>query len=203
MATTQKKKASPKRRIERDNKTPPEPVEANVVESGEITTEQAVKALQTTLERDLSKEERLELLNRTMFKGFTPIEISLAVQKIKAIGADIMAGEAWAYKDHKGNLITIASHSFLLKKAEENPEFDGLQSGVVCKKDLFRMDTVTGDASHVIESFADRGEILGGWAIAWRRNGKPICIIANRADYDKNQYIWNSHKYAMMTKTPE
>lgn len=195
MATKEKKRVI--------NKKPPETVEAQVVESKEITTDQAIQTLQSTLEKDLTATQRLELLNRTMFKGFTPIEISLTVQKIKAIGANILAGEAWAYKDHKGNLIVIASHSFLLKMAEKNPEYDGLQSGVVCKSDEFSMNTITGEANHLIKSFSDRGEILGGWAIVWRKNGKPLCVLAKREDYDKNQYIWNSHKYAMMTKATE
>lgn len=65
------------------------------------------------------------------------------------------------------------------------------------------MNTITGEANHVIKSFGDRGEILGSWAIAWRKNGKPICILAKKSDYDKNQFVWSSHKYAMMTKVSE
>lgn len=118
-----------------------EPTTKRVIEKPEIIDTKATKkdtkalsmqevtnTLKNTLERDLSAEQRLELLNRTMFKGFTPTEISLTVQKFKAMDANILAGDVWAYKDNKGNLIVIASRSFLQKKAEENPEFDGLQS---------------------------------------------------------------------------
>lgn len=169
----------------------------------EVSTEQAIQTLQNTLEKDLTAKERLELLQRTMFKNFTPTEISLTVQRAKSVGANMLAGDMWAYKDGKWNLINIASRQFLQKKAEENPEFDGLQSGVICEKDEFSMNTVTGEANHVVNWLKERGKILGGWAIGWRKNGKAICVIANIADYDKHQYIWESHKYAMMTKVVE
>lgn len=67
----------------------------------EVSTEQAIQTLQNTLEKDLTAKERLELLQRTMFKNFTPTEISLTVQRAKSVGANMLAGDMWAYKDGK------------------------------------------------------------------------------------------------------
>lgn len=176
------------------------------IESEEVPEEtQEVATVQkpTNWLWDVSMEKQMALVKKTMLKNFTDEEVALTIQRARSVWANMLAGEFWAYKDSKGNLINIVSRPFLGKKAEENPEFDWIQSGNVFENDTFSMDIWTGEVNHKINSFKDRGNLLGAWAIAWRKNGKPICIIAERKDYDKNQYIWNSHKQAMMTKAAE
>ena len=79
------------------------PIEVETVETVEkvATVEEISKTLTTTTEREITPTERLELLQRTIFKGFTPSEIALTVQRAQAMEVDILAGELWAYKDTK------------------------------------------------------------------------------------------------------
>lgn len=131
---------------------------------GVIQVSDDEKALADTVKKygrdnGMSFDQQLALIKRTMFQAFTTSEILITFRRANAIGADLFAKELWAYKDKEQNLILVLSRQFLGKKAEENPEFDGLQSGVVYEKDVFEMDTFSGEIIHKIKPNEERGAI--------------------------------------------
>lgn len=65
------------------------------------------------------------------------------------------------------------------------------------------MDMASGKVKHVVSAPDKRGKMIGGWAVAWRRNGRAIAVFANSSDYNKGEYIWKSHPDAMMQKCAE
>lgn len=181
------------------------PIDAEIVEPVEkvATVDEISKTLTTTTEREITPTERLELLQRTIFKGFTPSEIALTVQRAKAMWVDILAGELWVYKDTKWNLLNVVSHKYLTDRLFKNERVSSMQSGVVYEWDEYEMNKATGEVKHISKhAFKKDRKAIGAWCIVWQTDGKPYCIEA-WSEYDKWVFTWSSHKTAMFQKTAE
>jgi hypothetical protein len=90
-----------------------------------------------------------------------------------------------------------------LSKAQSNPAFNGIRSCEVCKTDEFTIDIANGKITHTFSNKDKREEIVGAYAIAFRKGGEPTVEYANIKDYDKGQFTWKTHKAAMIKKVAE
>lgn len=169
----------------------------------ELKVQDAEKALSSTLNREISPQERLNLLQKTIFNWFSISEIALTVQRAQAMGLDILAGEMWAYKDQKGNLINVVAHKYLVEKAQENPDVSSIQSWVVYEGDEYEMNQATWEVKHITKhAFKKDKKPIGAWCIVWQKDWKPYCVEAG-SEYDKKVFTWESHKAGMFRKTAE
>jgi phage recombination protein Bet len=89
----------------------------------------------------------------------------------------------------------VVSKEAFMKRAENNPQFDGLRAGVILKR--------SGEVVEVEGSFAlDDDVLLGGWAEVHRKDRKfPSVARVSIAEYDKKQSVWNEKKSTMIRKT--
>lgn len=92
----------------------------------------------------------------------------------------------------------ITSHQAFLKRAELNPEYDGMQSGVVVKLENGKMEEHEGDF------VADDETLLGGWAKVFFKTRKyPIYRKLHIGAFNKGTAIWKSNPAGMIVKTAE
>jgi phage recombination protein Bet len=96
----------------------------------------------------------------------------------------------------KFNLIT--AHQAFLKRAEVNPDYDGMESGIVVKDGDGKTIEKQGD-------FKEQGEnLIGGWARVHFKNKKvPMFKKINLERFRKPFGVWNENPEGMIVKCAE
>ena len=167
--------------------------------------------VQITFNEDkLAKElniplSELAIVRRTVAKNTTLLELGFFLSVAKQQGLSPFNKEIWCYKDHKNNLIIFTGRDGMLKKAQENPLFNGLRSSDIREKDEFSADIPNGIITHKITqvSTEKRGNIIGAYCIVFRKDGEHTIELVDVTDYDKGMFIWKSHKSDMIKKVAE
>jgi phage recombination protein Bet len=119
----------------------------------------------------------------------------------KARSLNPFVADAWlvGYDGRNGaEFSIISSFAALLKRADANPEYDGLQSGLI-------LEDTDGNVYDCEGQFAPpTATILGAWAVAHRKDRKfPMSARINAADYKKDNEFWKGKPALMIVKTAE
>lgn len=88
----------------------------------------------------------------------------------------------------------ITSKEAYFKRAEENPCYKGIRSGII----VMRQNQI----QEVEGCFQAPGDLLlGGWAEVYRSDRDyPVVAKVNLSEYDKKQSVWNEKKSTMIAK---
>ncbi|GIM61135.1 hypothetical protein CAPN008_11850 [Capnocytophaga canis] len=88
----------------------------------------------------------------------------------------------------------IVSKEALMKRAEANEQYNGLEAGLILKRNEAVIE-VEGNF------YLKTDEILGAWAKVYRKDRlKPIVAKVNIEEYDKKQSSWNDKRATMIAK---
>lgn len=147
-------------------------------------------------------EEQVAIIKNTVAKGVTDTELAYFLQVCKTIELNPFNKEIWCYKDGKGNLIVFTGRDGLLSKAQKNPNFNGIRSCEIKEKDEWFIDIPTGKIHHKIKSI-DRGNIIGAYALVFRKDGEPTVEFVEFATYNKGYNTWKTHPAEMIKKVAE
>lgn len=101
--------------------------------------------------------------------------------------------EAYLVK-YKDNVQMITSKEALMKRAEVNPTFKGVEAGVIVARgnEILEMEGAF---------YMPTDTLVGGWARVMRTDrDKPIISRVNLREYDKSQSTWNDKKGTMIRK---
>lgn len=169
--------------------------------TGEISPSQLVQAL--------SPQDKATIMSLCMPKGSTDSELALYLYRCKELGFDPLSKELVlqkriSQKDGSVNLSFITTRDALLRKAELNPNYAGLNSGVVRENDTFLVDTEKGVVKHTFG--AQRGKIMAGWAVVYHKTRLPVVSIADYTEYARancNSPVWQAMPSAMIQKVAE
>ncbi len=157
----------------------------------------------------LSPRDKATIMSLCMPSGANDSELALYLYRCKEQGFDPLSGELvlqkWvSQKDGSVKLSFITTRDALLKKAELNPNYMGINSGVVKENDNFQVDTEKGT---IHQNFgAKRGRIIAGWAVVYHKNRLPVIAIADYAEYsvaNSRSPVWQSMPSAMIQKVAE
>lgn len=175
------------------------------VQAEVVTTRDLVK-LAEKYEDTTAKD--LELMHNTVAKGTNLTEFRYFLNVSRASGLNPFLKEIWCYKDNKGNQIIFAGRDGFLKKAQQNPDFAGIRSAEVRVNDEFEIDIANGKVKHKVTTLDDskRGDIVGAYAIAFRKDGEPTIEVVSWATYNKanSTYTpWKTHPAEMIKKVAE
>lgn len=102
------------------------------------------------------------------------------------------------YDGHAGPTYSlITSHQAFLKRAELNPEFDGMESGVVVEKEG-QIEDIQGD-------FTTGGQkVLGGWArVFFKNRSHPMYKRIRLSRFQKSFGVWQDDPAGMICKCAE
>ena len=92
----------------------------------------------------------------------------------------------------------ITAIQAIYKRAEANPNYDGIESGVIVEDGKGMIVQRQGDFCH------EGDKLLGGWANVYRKDKKyPDVERLNLENRDKNRSVWNSDKAGMIVKCAE
>lgn len=130
----------------------------------------------------------------------TEKQVGQALSLIKGRNLNPLANEVYivAYKTKTGGteFSLIVSKEAFLKRAAQNPNYEGFEAGVVTVDD----EGVMHERKGAIMLPGDT--LVGGWARVYRKNFKvPVEIFVSREEYDKKKSTWNSMPATMIRKT--
>lgn len=88
----------------------------------------------------------------------------------------------------------ITSKEAYFKRAEENPNYKGIRSGII----VMRQNQIQ-EVEGCFQAPDDL--LLGGWAEVYRSDrDHPVVAKVNLSEYDKKQSVWNEKKSTMIAK---
>lgn len=130
----------------------------------------------------------------------TDKQIGQALSLIKGRNLNPLANEVYivAYKKKSGGteFSLIVSKEAFLKRAAQNPNYEGFEAGIVTVDKEGTMHERKGAL------MLPGDTLVGGWARVYRKNFKvPVEIFVSREEYDKKQSTWNAMPATMIRKT--
>jgi phage recombination protein Bet len=165
----------------------------------EISMEKISKSID-----NMFSQEQILVIHNSVAKGTTMAELAYFLNVAKSVQLNPFNKEIWCYKDKKNNLIIFSGRDGFLAKAQQNPEFAGIRSAEVKSKDEFSIDIANNKIVHTISNLpTDRGEILGAYAIVFRKNGEPTVVFVEMHRYNKGYNTWKTHPEDMIKKVAE
>ncbi|KOA94260.1 phage recombination protein Bet [Clostridium botulinum] len=103
--------------------------------------------------------------------------------------------EAYLVKFKGAPAQIITSKGAYMKKAERNPNFDGMKAGIIVERDKEILE-LEGSFSLKTDT------LLGGWAEVYKKDrGFSYKAKINLEEYDKGQSTWNKMPKTMIRKT--
>ena len=128
-------------------------------------------------------------------KKITDQEISMFIALCKYQHLNPFLNEAYLVKYGDKPAQNIVSKDAFMKRAEANPQYDGLKAGCIVQRD--------NKAHYTKGAFtlpSDR--VLGGWAEVYRKDRKePTHIEISSQEFSKGQATWNQMPANMIRKT--
>jgi len=92
----------------------------------------------------------------------------------------------------------ITAIQAIYKRAEANPNYDGIESGVIIIDPQGQIVQRQGDFCHPGD------KLIGSWATVYRKDQKhPVQERLNLENRDKQRSVWNSDKAGMIVKCAE
>ncbi len=107
--------------------------------------------------------------------------------------------EAYLVKYGNGPASIITSRAAIQKRADANPDYEGVELGVVILRPDGTIEHRPGEAC-----YKQLGEqLVGGWARAYRRGRKPYYSEVPMAEYSTGKSNWAKMPGTMITKVAE
>lgn len=130
----------------------------------------------------------------------TEKQVGQALSLIKGRNLNPLANEVYivAYRKKNGGteFSLIVSKEAFLKRASQNPNYEGFEAGVV----VVDNEGVMHERKGALMLPGDT--LVGGWARVYHKNFKvPVEIFVGREEYDKKQSTWNTMPATMIRKT--
>jgi len=154
------------------------------------------------------KPEHVAIIKSTVAKNTTNLELAYFLNVCKSVDLNPFMKEIWCYKDNKKNLLVFAGRDGFLKAAQKNPYFGGIRSCEIRVNDDFSIDPARKHITHNITTLdvAKRGEIVGAWAMVFRKGGEPTIELVDFKTYCKKfsrPGPWQTHPADMIKKVAE
>lgn len=152
----------------------------------------------------MNPEERT-LIKETIAKDATESELKMLLYLCKEYQLDPLKKEIYFLK-YGGKITILTSRDGYLKIANQNENFDGLESDVVYQGDKL---TKKDDGSVHIEYGEDhisfnKSKLTGAFCSIFRKDrSKATTVFVSIKDYYKQSAIWQQYTNAMILKVAE
>lgn len=138
-------------------------------------------------------------VRQTFCKGATDQEVQLFLALCATQRLNPFTKEAYLVKYGSGPASIITSRSAIQKRADANPDYEGVELGVVVLRPDGTVEHRPGEACYK----AMGEQLLGGWARAYRRGRKPYYSEVPMAEYNTGKSNWTRMPGTMITKVAE
>ena len=146
--------------------------------------------------------QEIAVIQNSVAKGTNKIELAYFIKVCKTVGLNPFIKEIWCYKDNRDNLLVFAGRDGFLAKAQRDKNFAGIRSSEVRQNDVFKIDIANNKITHEF-GIDERGEIVGAYAIVFRKGGEPTIEYVDFKTYNKGWNAWKTHPSEMIKKVAE
>lgn len=138
-------------------------------------------------------------VRQTFCSNATDKEVQLFLALCATQRLNPFTHEAYLVKYGSGPASIITSRSAIQKRADANPDFEGVELGVVILRPDGSVEHRPGEAC-----YRQMGEqLIGGWARAYRKGRKPYYSEVPMAEYSTGKSNWAKMPGTMITKVAE
>lgn len=150
------------------------------------------------IQKSLNKNQ-LAFIKSTVAKDVKSVEhVLMLVYKAMSIGADLLKGEMIGYTDSKGNLVTISTKDFMLRRAYRTKDVEKVVQEAIYVRE---QDDGKGVKTKVKCEFWETGATLvGGYALIKRFNAEAVEVTVPLTEYKKDNAIWKNIPETMIKK---
>lgn len=143
----------------------------------------------------------IDIIKNSVAKGTTDAELKYFLAVAASTGLNPFQKEIWCYKSGNDMLIFTGRDGFL-SNAQRKSDFKGIRSAYVCATDKFKMNIVSGHIEHEFTQ-ADRGAIVGAYAIVKRDGMDSFISWADFKEFNKGYNAWKTNPGSMIKKVAE
>lgn len=163
--------------------------------------------IKPTEEKVLGEFTRAEVatLHSTIAQGTTREQFNLFMQTCVNSGLNPFMNHIYPIV-YGGKMTLQVSVEGVLHLARQNPEFEGVESQIVCEKDEFKVDRIDSEMKITCHSFGfPRGRVVGAYAIARRKGKKDVVILMEASEVEhltkgRNKHMWTTYYNDMFRK---
>ncbi|MFZ5440428.1 MAG: phage recombination protein Bet [Myxococcota bacterium] len=154
----------------------------------------------------------VDLIKKTVCpQGIPDGEFRLFLEKCKASGMNPLLGECFCVprnvKVSRGGqeqwvtqFVFQPAEQGMEARADRFPDFRGLRAAAVYAKDQIEIDSEAGTVTHKFNPVADRGALIGAWAIVYREGRKTPVEFVRVAEYRQQNAMWAAKTETMIVK---
>lgn len=164
------------------------------------TKNEIAKIAEDSVISQFSKTD-IEIIKNSVAKGTSDAELNYFLAVAASSGLNPFQKEIWCYKAGNDMLIFTGRDGFLAN-AQRKPDFKGIRSAYVCATDKFKMNIVSGHIEHEFTQ-ADRGAIIGAYAIVKREGMDSFIAWADFKEFNKGFNAWKTNPGTMIKKVAE
>lgn len=136
----------------------------------------------------------IDVIKQYLCPNATDAEAYNFLQLCHARGLNPFLKEAYLIKYGNGAASMVVGKDAFTRKAEDSPEFDGYEAGVVLISDGKFEDRIG-------TILRQKEELVGGWAKVYRKNtSKPFEVRVSLQEYDKHMNNWKTMPATMIRK---
>ena len=172
------------------------------------------QAIQAAARKNNYDEDQVALIRDTVAKDASVPELAMFLELCARYKLDPFAGQIYCAKMRSqngegGRVQIIVGRDGFLKIADSHEDFEGFDSDVHRANDTFSVSRENGSPV-VVHSYeggdAERGEIVGAWAVVYRTGRRPRYFYAAKSEYkptseNKLKYSpWSVQESVMMEK---
>lgn len=147
------------------------------------------------------QQTEIDIIKNSVAKGTTDAELKYFLAICASTNLNPFQKEIWCYKAGNDMLIFAGRDGFLAN-AQKKSDFKGIRSAYVCENDKFSMNMVSGHVDHEFGS-ANRGKIIGAWAIVKRNGMDSFMAWASMEEFNKGFNAWKTNPGSMIKKVAE
>jgi phage recombination protein Bet len=142
------------------------------------------------------------IVRKYLVRGNAPVtdeEILSFMNLCKYQKLNPFLNEAYIIKFQGDNPVAqiVTAKEFFLKRAQDNPDYDGIQAGLIVIRDGKMIDL-----EGAVKLPTD--EILGGWAVVYSKKRKyPSVSRVLFSEYNKGKSVWKDKPMTMIRKVAE
>lgn len=145
----------------------------------------------------LRLREKIDTIRQTVAKGASDAQLEMFLTLAERYQLDPFLKEIW----FSPQLGIITGRDGYLKIAMRHPDYDGIVSCAVRDGDEFVMEPLLPTVQHKFGT--KRGQVIGGYAVVFRKGRRPAVCYADMAEYRKGGEVWGKYQSAMICKVAE
>lgn len=145
-------------------------------------------------------DERIKAIAKTVApQGTTLPDLALFLSVCHKYDLDPFVGEIWlAWDEKKKKFVVLTGRDAFLKTAMRDPNYEGVNSGAVYSEDTFiqkKKGNGEVEIQHEIHSMVNRGQLVGAYAVAYRKGRIPVTKVRTFDHYKKlhNRPAWQTN----------